>query len=184
VDHQNGRHARLRYTATGALAALAAVGAIAGTVAVAANPRAKTRGQAAVAKKLAHAAVANGSTTKAPTPPVPGKTHAPQPGSDQPFLTAIQRLVNDGTISTAEGQTLDSEIQAGRLDTQTLASSGFTPTQLQAVEQTLANTKRALAPGATGAPATPKGPPPAGTGAPDRGKGPPPAGAGNNSKPT
>ena len=73
MDHQNGRYARLRYTATGALAALAAAGAIAGTVAVAANPRAKTRGHAAVAKTRAHAAVANGSTTKTPTPPGAGQ---------------------------------------------------------------------------------------------------------------
>jgi hypothetical protein len=183
VDHQNGRYARLRYTATGALAALAAAGAIAGTVAVAANPRLKTRGHTAVAKTRAHAAVANGSTTKTPTPPVPGKTHAPQPGSDQPFLTAVQQLVNDGTISTTEGQALDREIQAGSLDTQTLASSGFTPTQLQAVEQTLENTKRALAPGVTGAPRTAKAPPPSGTGAPGGRKEPLPAAAENNSTP-
>jgi len=137
VNHEHGKYARLRYTATGALAALAAVGAIAGTVALAANPHAKTEGRAAVA---------NGGATKTAAPPVPGKAHASQPGSDQPFLTAVQRLVDDGTIATTEGQALDREIQAGGLDTQTLASSGFSQTQLQAVQQALSNTKRALAP--------------------------------------
>jgi hypothetical protein len=136
VSDHDGRYTRLRYTATGALAALAAVGALAGAGALAAKPRAKTH---------RHAAVANGRA-KTPAPPAPGKTHTPQPGSNQPFLTAVQRLVNAGTISTTEGQTLDREILAGRVDTDTLASSGFTQPQLQAVQQALENTKRALAP--------------------------------------
>jgi hypothetical protein len=136
VNDQNSSYARLRHTAMGALAALAAVGAIAGAAALAANPPDKTHG---------HAAVAKGEATKAPTSPVPGKTHTSQPGSNQPFLTAVKRLVDDGTISTTEGQALGRAILAGRIDTQTLVSSGFTHTQLQAVEQTLANTKRALA---------------------------------------
>ena len=143
MNDQNGRHARLRHTATGAFAALAAVGAIAGTAALAANPHAKTHG---------HAKVANGSTTKTPTSPVPGKTHTPQP-VPQAFLTDAQQLVDNGTITATEGQVLDREIQAGRVDTDVLASSGFTPTQLQAVEQALSNTKRALGPTA---PRTPK----------------------------
>lgn len=136
MNDQNARNARLRNTATGALAALAAVGAIAGTAALAAKPRASAHGHAAVAKR----------STKTPAPPVPTKKHTPSPGSDQPFLTAAQRLVDDDTISTTEGQTLDREIRAGTVDTQTLASSGFTQTQLQAVQQTLSDTKRALAP--------------------------------------
>jgi hypothetical protein len=135
-DH-HGRYARLRYTATGALAALAAVGAIAGTAAWGAKPRATTHH---------HAAAANGGATKTPASPVPDKTQTPQPGSVQPFLNDVQHLVNDGTITAAEGQIVDREIQAGRIDTQTLASSGFTPSQRQAVDQALANTKRALAP--------------------------------------
>jgi hypothetical protein len=134
VNDQNRRYARLRDTATGAVAALAVVGAIAGAVALAATPRAKTPG---------HAAVANCAATKTPSPPVPGKTRAARPGSSQPFLTAVQRLVDAGTISRTEGQALDREILAGTVDTQTLVSSGFTPAQLQAVQRTLANTKRA-----------------------------------------
>ena len=134
-DH-NSRSARLRYTAIGALAALAAVGAIAGTAALAAGPSAKTRN---------HVAVANcGATTKPPATPAPDKTHAPQPSaSPQLFLSAIQRLVDNGTITATEGQAVDREIREGRVDTQTL--SGFSQAQLQAVEQALESTKRALA---------------------------------------
>jgi hypothetical protein len=138
VSDQNRRYARIRHTATGALAALAVVGAIAGTAALAAKPRPNAHG---------HAAVARGAAIKAPTSPVPDKTDAPKPAvNHQPFLNAIQQLVNDGTITATEGQAVDREIQAGRVDTGTLTSSGFTQAQLQAVEQALGNTKRALAP--------------------------------------
>jgi hypothetical protein len=171
VDHENGSYARLRYTAIGALAAFAAAGAIAGTVALAANPSAKTH-------RLATVTAGVRSKT-----PMPGNTATPQPGSGQPFLTAVRELVNNGTITATQGQTLDREILAGRLDTQMLASSGLTATQLQAVEQALVNTKRALAPGTTGAPRAPKEPPPAGTGAPSGGKRPPPAATPSNSAP-
>jgi uncharacterized membrane protein YebE (DUF533 family) len=136
VNDQNARYARLRNTATGALAALAAVGAIAGTAALAANPRANTH---------AHTAVANGATTKTPAPAPPGKNHTPPQDANNRFVIAVQRLVNDGTISTTEGQAVDREILAGSVDTQALTSSGFTEAQLQAVEQTLSNTKRAVA---------------------------------------
>lgn len=141
MNDQNSRRARLRYTATGALAAIVVVGAIAGTEALAAKPSASTHG---------HAVVANCRIAKAPASPASGKTGTSQPDFPQPFLTDVQQLVNNGTISTAEGQVLDREIQAGRIDTQTLASSGFTPTQLHAVQQALSNTKRALASAAPG----------------------------------
>jgi hypothetical protein len=139
VNDQNGRSARLRYTATGALAALVVAGAIAGTAALAAKPSAKAHG---------HAAVATGST-KTPPRGMPSKTNAPQPAvNHQPFLNAIQQLVDNGTITATEGQAVDREIVAGRVDTDTLASSGFTQAQLQAVQQALGNAKRALAPAA------------------------------------
>jgi hypothetical protein len=169
VNDQHGRYARLRYTAMGALAALAAVGAIAGTAALAAKPH-------------AHAAATNSSTKTVPAGTV--KNRPPQQNANNPnnpFLIAVQRLVNDGTITTTEGQAVDREILAGSVDPQTLTSSGFTQTQLQAVEQTLDNTKRALASGVTGGARAPKEPPPVGTGAPSGGKEPPPAGPGNNS---
>jgi len=137
VTDPTGRHARLRYTATGAIAALAAAGAIAGTAALAASPSAKAPACAAAATRAA---------VKAPGSGVPDKTNAPQPAVDQqPFVNAIQQLVQDGTITPAQGQSIDREIQTGRVDTDTLAAAGFTPTQLQAVQQALANAKRALA---------------------------------------
>ncbi|MGA2927014.1 MAG: hypothetical protein ABSG43_13640 [Solirubrobacteraceae bacterium] len=136
MNDQNASHAHLRNTATGALAAVAAVGAIAGTAALAANPRGDTHD---------HAATATGATTKTPTTPAPDKTHTPRPAvNHEPFLTAVQQLVDNGTITAAESRAVDREILAGRVDTDGLASSGFTETQLQAIEQTLSNTKRAL----------------------------------------
>jgi len=97
VKGQNNRSVRLRYTAVGALAALVIVGALAGTAALAARPHAQTHGHAAMAKGWART---NGAS-KTPTPPVPGKTHASQPASDQPFLNDVQRLVDDAP-TTAE----------------------------------------------------------------------------------
>ena len=205
MNDQGNRLARLRYTAIGALAALAVAGAIAGTAALAAgttkapapgnaqgtnNPfviavqrlvsggtitpaqaqaldreiltgNIDTQSLAAsgftqsqlqtVQQTLANTkralVTAHPGTAKpnAPSPAGPGKAAKPQPDSAQPFLAAVQRLVNDGTISSAEGQVLDREILTGSLDTHTLAASGFTQSQVQAVQQTLSNTKRALA---------------------------------------
>lgn len=170
MNAQNARYARLRYTATGAVAALAAAGAIATSGVLAATPANKTR---------SHAAVASGPAIKAPGSKAPDKTRSRQPAVNQwPFFSAIQQLVDDGTISTTQAQSVDSEIRAGGIDSDLLASGGFTPTQLQAVQQALANAKRGLATAVTGAP---KEPPPAGTVAPSGGKQPPPVAAGNNS---
>jgi hypothetical protein len=142
MNDQPARHARLRYTATGAVAALAAAGAIAGAVALAAPPPAKLPG---------HTTAATIRAVKAANCSAPDKTPAPNtPADNQPFLTAVQQLVNNGTITGAEGQVVDREIQAGRLETDTLTAAGFNQTQLQAVEQALGNVKRALAPGANG----------------------------------
>jgi hypothetical protein len=146
VSDQNNRSARLRHTAAGALAALAAVGGIAGATALAENPPAKAPGYAAAANSgpiKTPAAGAGAIKTPSPGVPAPAKSRTPQPGSNQPFLTAVQRLVDDGTISATQGRAVDREIQAASFDPQTL--SGFTPTQLQAVGQALANTKRSLA---------------------------------------
>jgi hypothetical protein len=121
----NTRYVRLRYTATGALAALAAAGAIAGTVALADNP-----------------------PTKTPASPAPSKTGAPPPpGNSQPFLDDVERLVDNGTLTAAQGQVLDGEIEAGQVHTEMLAAAGFTQAQLQAVQQALSATKQSMAPG-------------------------------------
>jgi hypothetical protein len=135
VNDQPSRSARLRYTATGALAALAAVGALAGTAALAARSPAKAHG---------HAAAANAPKGLGPTSPAPGKTEAPQPPvNHQPFLDAVQQLLDTGTITAAQAQIVDGEIQAGTVDTATL--TGFTAAQLKAVQGALANAKRTLA---------------------------------------
>jgi hypothetical protein len=123
VKHLNGRAARLRYTAAGAVGALAAVGAIASTGAFASRPQAKTQGQAALTNSNA-----------------PNSSASP---AANPFLSDVQRLVNDGTITAAQGQTVDQSILAGGIDTDTL--SGFTQAQKQAVQRALSNTKLALA---------------------------------------
>jgi len=64
VKDQKRRYARIRHTATGALAALVAVGAIAGTTALAAKSHARPHHHA----RHHHATVANGTQTKTPTP--------------------------------------------------------------------------------------------------------------------
>ena len=132
----NDQSNRLRYTATGALATLAVVGAIAGTTALAAKP----------AARASRPAAANCDATKAPAASVKDKTGTPEPPANpQPFLDDIQRLIDNGTISAAEGQLVDREIVAGRIDTDSLTAAGFTDAQLQAVNQALGNTKRGLA---------------------------------------
>jgi hypothetical protein len=143
VNDQSNRSARLRYTAAGALATLAVVGAIAGTAALAAKPSAHPAHSArdALAAKRT-AASASGQAVK---------TGAPEPKADpQPFLDDIQRLVDNGTITAAEAQVVDHEIEAGRVDTDSLTAAGFTPAQLLAVQQALTSTKRGLASAAHG----------------------------------
>jgi hypothetical protein len=61
-------------------------------------------------------------------------------------LSAIEQLVDNGTITAAQGQALDSEIRDGGIDPETLASSGFSPSQTQAIQQALENAKRAMVP--------------------------------------
>lgn len=143
---------RLRYTAAGALAAHVAAGAIATTALADAAP----------AKKPANSTPPTGLANLAPTSrafaagstgetafPAPDKTGAPQPGAiPHAFFNAVQRLVDNGAISATEGESVDGEIRTGRVDSDTLAAAGFTRAQLQALQQAIANAKRALAPGA------------------------------------
>jgi hypothetical protein len=143
MNDQSNRPARLRYTAAGAAAALALVGAIAGTAALAAKPPAHAP---------RHAVVANCDATKTAAAGVKDKTGAPEPPANpQPFLDDIQRLVDDGTITAAEAQVVDREIRAGRVDTDSLTAAGFTQAQLDAVQHALSSTKRGLASAAHGA---------------------------------
>jgi hypothetical protein len=139
VNDHNRPHVRLRYTGTGALAALAAAGAIAGATALAANTHARPHRHA-----HRHAAVTSDRNRSAPNPSA-AKHGPPAPprANPQPLLNAIQRLVDNGTITARQGQILDRQIRAGRIDSNTL--TGFTAAQLQAVQQALANVKRGLA---------------------------------------
>jgi hypothetical protein len=142
VKDQDRRSARLRYTATGALAAIVVVGAIAGTAALAAKPPVHAP---------RHVVMANCDATKTPGSKVPDKTGTPEPPANpQAFLNDIRSLVDNGTITASEGQTVDREIEAGRIDTDSLVSAGFTQAQLQAVQQALGSTKRGLAAAAHG----------------------------------
>jgi hypothetical protein len=127
----NGRHDRIRHTASGALAALIVVGAIAGTGALAASPQAKTGGSA---------------TTPAPCAAPDKRSAAHGPDNPQPFLNAIHQLVTAGTLTAAQGQVVDREVQMGRVNTDILAASGINGAALHAVQQALQSTKRALAP--------------------------------------
>jgi len=172
VNDQNGRYTRLRYTAAGAITALAVAGAIAGSAALAAKPPTKRHAHAALQNRDAK----SGDATKPPASAVPDKTKLPAtPVNHQPFLDAIQRLVEGGTITPSEGQLVDGEIQAGTVDTETLATGGLTDAQLQAVQQALGDTKRSLQPPTAGGGRAPKQPPPAGAAIPGGGKGPAPA---------
>ena len=146
MNDQNGRYARLRYTATGALAALAQSARSPAPPPWPQTRRAKTRG---------HAAVANGAQDQDADVPGAGQDPRATAGLDQPFLTAVQQLVNDGTISTTRARPLIARFRPAASIRRRSHRAG-SPTQLQAVEQTLENTKRALAPGVTGAPRTAK----------------------------
>ena len=117
------RFTRIRYTAIGALATLAAVGAIAGAVALAAGTH-------------PHASAASGTTTTGQTTPSGAVKQWTSGQWDPTAMRAdVQRLVNDSTISAAQGQVLDSSIQAGTITRNTLVSNGFTQAQIQAVQQ-------------------------------------------------
>ena len=146
-DH-SPRHVRVRQTAIGALAALAAVGAAASATALASKPHARPH--------RLHAAV---DSSKAQSPPdqVHGKIQPSQPGTvktpgsqpapnPQPFLDAVTQLVDNGTITAAQGQIFDDQIQTGRVDTDALVGGGFTHSQANAVQQALGRVKQSMAP--------------------------------------
>jgi hypothetical protein len=128
VNDQPGRYARFRHAATGALAALAAVGLIAGGAALAAGTRHKPHH---------HAKVASGVPIKTPT------SSAQPPANPQPFLNAVEQLVSNGTITTTQGQAVDRQLRQGYFDSSTL--TGLTQAQIQAVENAIGNAKQALA---------------------------------------
>ncbi len=130
------RYVRVRQTAIGALAALAAVGAIGGASALASKPHARPHRH--------HAAVYG---SKAQSPSDQGQTRGSRPDPNpQPFLDAVTQLVDNGTITAAQGQIVDDQIQAGRVDTDALVAAGFTQSQADAVQQALGSVKQSMAP--------------------------------------
>ncbi len=126
------RYVRVRQTAIGALAALAAVGAIAGATALASQPH-------------PHRAAVRGS--KAQSLSDQGQTRGSRPDPNpQPFLDAVTQLVDNGTITAAQGQIVDDWIQTGRIDTDALVAAGFSQSQADAVGQALRSVKQSMAP--------------------------------------
>jgi hypothetical protein len=129
-DH-NGRYTRIRYAAVGALAALAAGGAIAAVSATA------------------------GTDPPASKPPV--RVTGPAQSVPPALQNAVQQLVSNGTITAAQGHTLDSDIKASTVHADQLASQGFTQTQIEAIGQMLTSAKLQLAAGAHGSASTSTG---------------------------
>jgi hypothetical protein len=128
MNDRTGRSARIRYIAAGALAALAAGGAIAAVDATA------------------------GTTPPPPKPPV--QVTGPAQSVPLALQNAVQQLVNNGTITAAQAQTLDSDIKASNVHADVLASQGFTTTQIAAIGQMLTSDKLQLA-GGNGSESTP-----------------------------
>jgi hypothetical protein len=75
--------------------------------------------------------------------PTDGNPQAPP--TPQPFLAAITQLVANGTITPAQGHVVDSAIEDGTFDPDSLASSVRSRFKIQATEDALASTKHSLA---------------------------------------
>ncbi len=136
-DHSPG-YVRVRQTVIGAIAALAAVGAITAAGALASQPHARPQ---------RYHAARHGSESQSPPDQVHGKTGGSQPAPNpQPFFDAVMQLVDNGTITAAQGQIVDDQIQTGRVDTDALVAAGFTQSQADAVQQALGSVKQSMAP--------------------------------------
>ena len=148
MNEHSPRYVRVRQTAIGALAALVAVSAIAGAGALASQPHARPhRYHAAVHGSKAQSATDQvqrySQPSRAGTVKTRGSPPAPNP---QPFLDAVTQLVDHGTITAAQGQIVDGQLQTGRVDTEALVAAGFTHSQADAVQQALGSVKQSMAP--------------------------------------
>jgi predicted amino acid dehydrogenase len=150
VNDHSPRYVRVRQTAIGALAALAAVSAIAGAAALASTPHARPhRDHPAVHRSKAQSPSDQVQGKIQPSQPATVKTRQSQPApTPQPFLDAVTQLVANGTITAAQGQIVDGQIQTGRLDTDALVAAGLTQSQADAVQQALGRVKQSMAPSA------------------------------------
>ena len=71
---------------------------------------------------------------------------APAGGVPHQFLDAIAQLQQAGTISAAQAQTLDADIESGSIDPQKIVADGVvTASQMKAVNDRLAAVKMSLA---------------------------------------
>jgi hypothetical protein len=121
----------------GAVAGLAVAAAIVGPAALADNGG----GGAAARAKAAGAPPA----TAAPYGPKQRGTPAPG-GVPHQFTDAIAQLVQAGTITAAQGRTLDAQIESGSMDPQQMVSRGvLTAAQMAAVNDRLIAIKKSLA---------------------------------------
>ena len=134
----SSKASRWRAPVTGAVAGLVVAAAIVGPSALASGGPARS---APAAGKAAHVADVRSAkeAAKAAAP-----SAGPGPG---PFLAAVAQLVQAGTITDAQAQILDADIQTGSIDPQQLVASGtLSSAQMQAVNDRLVAVKQSLRP--------------------------------------
>ena len=132
---------RWRAPVTGAVTGLVVAAAIVGQSALASGGGATTPGAAATA-------TTGSANQTASTGPNGSKAPADGPG-EAPFLAAVTRMVQAGTINDVQARALDADIHTGRIDTDELVANGtLTSAQAQAVMDRLGAVKRSMAPAA------------------------------------
>lgn len=130
-----------RRAAAGALAALAAGGAVAGSSALAAGNGASTPTVTSPTSKGGSAPVSTppGGMTKVRGMGGPS-------GSNPVFTAAVARLQQSGTIDQAQAQAIDAQLSSGSLDLQQLVTAGtITAAQMQIVNNAFIQAKMSLA---------------------------------------
>ena len=128
---------RWRAPAIGALTGLAVAAAIVVPSALASGTQSSG---ACAAGKSARAAVASSGSAA-------GKSGTPAPGGvPHQFLDAVAQLQQAGTISAAQAQTLDTDIESGSINPKQIVADGvLTASQMTAVNDKLIAVKMGLA---------------------------------------
>jgi hypothetical protein len=136
---------RWRAPVTGAVTGLVVAAGVVGPSALASGGSAATPPAAAKAAAASRAGCpARAGTAKNPNGPSAGPGLAP-------FLAAVARLVQSGTINAAQAHVLDADIRAGSIDPSQLVANGtLSSAQMQAVGDRLAAVKRSFAPAGQG----------------------------------
>jgi hypothetical protein len=103
-------------------------------------------GLAVAAAIVGQAALADSGSGSAP-PANAKRAGAPAPGGvPHQFTDAVAQLVQAGTISAAQGQAVDAQIETGSMDPQQMVSRGvLTAAQMAAVNDRLIAVKKSLA---------------------------------------